>query len=260
MNKTKLLFTVLTLFLFATISCEKEESEPDTVEVNESSIIPSSTLGRTNNYMGCIEISSRVTTIKVWDHGTIDGDIVSIIANGDVILDERTLDGPDNPISVDYDFGYNGFNYLTLYAHNLGDIPPNTCTISINGVEFVLEANLDANGSVDVIVSGYGVDCSTGGGGNGGGDPDGSGKGDVKFWTDQDLGCGYITVNVNGVGSSTLTGYYYSTPECTNDGIGGNFNDLTPGTYSYTAQCQGYTWSNTFTVTEDSCLKYKLTL
>ena len=273
MNKSKILFAVMSLFLFTIISCEKEESEPDpeVIEVNESSIIPSSTRGRTNNYLGCIEISSRITNIKVWDHGAIDNDIVSIIANGQVIIDERTLDGPNNPISVDYDFGYNGFNYVTLYAHNLGDIPPNTCTISINGVEFVLEANLDANGSVDVVVGGYGVDCSYAGGGNGGGgnggggnggggNGGGSGKGDVIFWTDQDYGCGYITVNVSGVGSSKITGFYYSAPDCDSTNYGGNFNDLTPGTYSYTAQCDGYTWSNTFTITEDSCLRYRLYL
>ncbi len=268
----KLLIPFLFVFSILFISCEKDESdpEPEAVEVNEVSIIPSSTYGRPNNYLGCIEISSRITNIKVWDHGAIDGDVVSIIANGNVIIDEKTLNGPSSPISVDYDFGYNGFNYVTLYAHNLGDIPPNTCTISINGVEFVLEANLDANGSVDVIVSGYGVDCSDAGGNGGGGDGGGGGggdgdggrdKGDVKFWTSQDLGCGPITVNLSGVGTSTITGYYYSgTPDCNPDNYGGNFNDLAPGTYSYTASCQGYTWSNTFTITADSCLRYRLTL
>ncbi len=271
MSKSKLLIPLLFMFSVFFISCEKEEEdsnpEPDPVEVNTTSIIPSSTLGRENNYLGCIEISSRITNIKVWDHGTVDGDIVSIIANGATIIDEETLAGPDSPINVDYDFGYNGFNYLTLYAHNLGSISPNTCTVSVNGTDFVLEANLDANGSIDVIISGYGVDCSdasgnTGGGGSGGGgNGGGSGKGDVKFWTNQDYGCGPITVNLNSVGSSTITGYYYAgNPDCTVDGYGGNFNDLTPGTYSYTASCQGYNWDGTLTITEDTCLRYQLTL
>tara|TARA_R110000851_G_scaffold298770_1_gene454474 strand:- start:188506 stop:189315 length:810 start_codon:yes stop_codon:yes gene_type:complete len=269
MIKLKLVFPFLLAFSIFFISCEEEESEPEPepIEVNETSIIPSSTFGRTNNYLGCIEISSRITNIKVWDHGTVDDDIVSIIANGNTIIDEQTLRGPSDPISVDYDFGYNGFNYVTLYAHNLGNIPPNTCTISINGVEFILEANLDANGSIDVIVGGYGVDCSNagsgggsggGGGGTGGG---GSGKGDVKFWTNQDYGCGPITVNLSGVGTSTITGYYYAgTPDCINDGYGGNFNDLSEGTYNYTANCQGYNWDGSITITEDSCLRFQLTL
>ena len=148
----------------------------------------------------------------------------------------------------------------------MGSISPNTCTVSINGVEFVLEANLDANGSIDVIVGGYGVDCSdagggTGGGGGGGTGGGGSGKGDVKFWTNQDYGCGPITVNLNGVGTSSITGYYFAgTPDCIVDGYGGNFNDLPEGTYSYTASCQGYNWDGNITITEDSCLRFQLTL
>ncbi len=141
---------------------------------------------------------------------------------------------------------------------------PNTCTIAINGVEFILEANLDANGAIDVIVGGYGVDCSDATGGNGGGGGTGgggSGKGDVKFWTNQDYGCGPITVNVSSVGSSTISGFYSSgTPDCIIDGNGGNFNELTEGIYNYTASCQGYNWDGQFTITEDSCLRFQLTL
>lgn len=273
----KLLYPLFAVLLLFAIGCEKEEAE-ETVDVKTTSIIPSTNNGRPNIYLGCIEISSRITTIKVWDHGVIDNDIVSIIANGETIIREKTLPGPNNPISVDYDFGNNGFNYVTLYAHNLGDIPPNTCTISINGREFVLEANLDANGSIDVIVGGYGVDCSdatggntgggtggnTGGGtgGNTGGGTGGGGssnKGDVKFWIDRDFGCGPITVDVSGVGTSVITGYFSGgAPDCSNNGGGGNFNDLPAGTYYYTANCQGYSWNSSFTITENQCLKYQL--
>lgn len=164
MIQSKLFFSMLFLCLLTVFSCKKDDP---VVEVNHASIIPDTTLNRPNTYLGCVEITSRITNIKAWDHGKIDGDIVSIIANGTVIVDEQLLDGPGNPISVDYDFGYNGYNYITLYAHNLGDIPPNTCTISINGTEYVLEANLKANGSVDVVVGGFGVTCSSGNGGNG---------------------------------------------------------------------------------------------
>lgn len=154
----KMMYLLLVLSVTSLIftSCEKES---DDVEINTSSIIPSTTSGRTNSYLGCVEIDSRITSISVWDHGLIDGDIVSIIANGDTIIDEITLDGPSNPYQVNYDFGYNGYNYITLFAHNLGSVSPNTCTVAINGVEFILEANLDTNGAVDVIVSGYGVEC-----------------------------------------------------------------------------------------------------
>src|SRR5690606_15888111 len=88
----------------------------------------------------------------------------------------------------------------------------------------------------------------------------GNSLGSVKFWTNQDYGCGYITVNLNGVGTSTISGYYGITPDCTIDGYGGNFNDLTPGNYSYTASCQGYSWSGMVTISANGCFKLQLTL
>lgn len=177
------------------------------------------------------------------------------IANGNTIINEETLEGPNSPIRVDYDFGFNGFNYVTLFAHNLGDMAPNTCTIAINGVEFILEANLEANGSIDVIVGGFGVDCTDAGGGTGGDPTDG----DVKFFTSEDFGCGPITVNVNGVGSSSITSFFDSgAPDCSNPSAGGNFNDLAPGTYSFTASCVDRTWESDFTVIAGGCLRFQL--
>ncbi|MEL6809830.1 MAG: hypothetical protein AAFP76_00655 [Bacteroidota bacterium] len=279
LSKKPLLFILLIVFAGFFSACEEEEEsvpEEEEIEINSVSIIPSTTSGRPNNFLGCIEINSRITTIEVWDHGQIDGDIVSIIANGNTIINQEVLDGPGNPIRVDYDFGFNGFNYVTLFAHNLGDLPPNTCTIAINGVEFILEANLDANGSIDVVVSGFGVDCSagggtsggTGGGGSGGGTGGGgtggggtgSTTGDVIFWTNQDFGCGPITVNVNGIGSTSITGFYPGgAPNCSQTGAGGNFNSLDAGTYSFDASCDGITWQGDFTVNEGSCLRFQLT-
>ena len=267
MTKTKLLSIMLMCILTAFfVSCDEEEDETpeETVVVNEDSIIPSSDSGRPNTYLGCIEIGSRVTSIEVWDHGQIDGDIVTIKANGNVLIDEQVLDGPSNPIYVEYDFGFNGFNYVNLFAHNLGDIAPNTCTIAINGVEFVLEANLEANGAIDVVVLGYGVDCSdstagSGGGGGGGGGQGSTDTGDIKFWIAQDFGCGPITVNVPGVGSSTITGFFDSgAPDCLNTSAGGNFDDLDEGTYSYSASCDNISWSGDFTITANSCLRFQL--
>lgn len=266
MFKLKYLLPIFMLSFLVFTSCEEEEDpeeEEQQVEINSTSIIPSSTSGRPNNYLGCIEVSSRITTIQVWDHGQIDGDIVSIIANGNTIINEQVLDGPSNPISVDYDFGFNGFNYVTLFAHNLGSISPNTCTIAINGVEFILEANLDANGSVDVIVNGYGVDCGDAGGGNGGGNGGGSGggngTGDLIFYTNQDYGCGPINVNLSGNGSSTITGFFSNgAPDCSTTSSGGTFSNLAPGTYNFDASCSNESWSGTVTIQDGVCTQQQL--
>ncbi|OAD92136.1 hypothetical protein A7A78_09425 [Aequorivita soesokkakensis] len=88
----------------------------------------------------------------------------------------------------------------------------------------------------------------------------GNNKGDVKFWVNQDYGCGLITVNLNGVGSSTISGYYNGSPDCIVDGVGGNFNDLLPGIYNYSASCQGYNWNGSVTITQNGCFKLQLVL
>lgn len=156
-------------FLVLAFEACKQEEEPEPVIVNKTSIAPTSTLGRPNTNVGCVEISSRSTTISVWDKGTVDGDIISLIANGQTIISNFTLSGPSNKKTVTYDFGFNGYNYLVLYAHNEGSISPNTAAISINGKEFQIDSYLTTNGYVDIIVTGFNVVCSASGGGTGGG-------------------------------------------------------------------------------------------
>lgn len=150
--KYLVLFFALTIF----VSCEEEE---ESVTVEEFSIIPSTLNGRPNEVLGCVEIDQRSVSIEVWDHGIIDGDIVTIVANGSEIISTVELDGPDNPTTVNYTFTNNGFNYVALVAQNEGDIPPNTCTVSINGTPFILSANLQTNGAMNVVVTGYDVYC-----------------------------------------------------------------------------------------------------
>lgn len=146
----KLIFALTIMLAFT--SCTKDD-EP---ERNEVSIIPDSFLNRQNKYLGTVELSNREITISVWDHGQIDGDIISIYVNGKVLIAEKTLNGPIDKFVVKTTLEYNGYNYLLLFAHNEGSIPPNTASISINdGVdtrEFILEANLQTNGTVDLIV------------------------------------------------------------------------------------------------------------
>lgn len=87
--------------------------------------------------------------------------------------------------------------------------------------------------------------------------PPPSGNGKVTFWTSQDFGCGPITVSVNGQ-SATINSYYTG-------GINGcdisgcaNFS-LPAGNYSFSASCQGFTWSGTVTVSSNGCMRMQLT-
>jgi len=163
MKKMKILkittLLMLTIFMGTMISCEKDEDKEPEVSVNKSSTIPSTTKGRDNQNLGCIEINSRTLTIEVWDSGAIDGDIVSIITNTGTVLSNFTLKGPNEKKVIKANFPANGYNYLVLYAHNEGDYSPNTCAMTVNGVNVTMSSNLQTNGALDVIVAGYGVSC-----------------------------------------------------------------------------------------------------
>ncbi|PZW42375.1 hypothetical protein LX95_00685 [Mesonia algae] len=81
----------------------------------------------------------------------------------------------------------------------------------------------------------------------------------IKFWTNQDYNYGHISVSLNGVGSSQLSGYFSGGPNCNSTDYGGYFSGLDPGTYSYSASCQGYTWSGSVNL-QASCTTFQLTL
>ncbi len=98
-----------------------------------------------------IKVATRKLEIKVWDHNKIDGDIVSLKINDKWLLSNYTL--KKEPIKVDYTF--TGFTAnLILYAHNLGEVPPNTATIEIwDGKEMhvvKLESNFETSQAITI--------------------------------------------------------------------------------------------------------------
>ena len=161
-RNSKILLLMITLSSVLLVSC----GDDDEVPVNEESIVPSFTQDRPNERRGCIEISSREVLIETWDDGNlIDGDIISLIVNEgsgneETILERHELQGPSNKRSLSHDFTANGFNYITLFAHNVGTSFPNTAAISLNGDQINLSSTLETNGSYDIVVTGFGVDCS----------------------------------------------------------------------------------------------------
>ena len=97
----------------------------------------------------------------------------------------------------------------------------------------------------------------TGTGGTGtGGTGTGSTSGQVTFWIASDLGCGNITVTING-SSALISKYYLATPTC---GMSGCATFTLPaGTYSFTASCSKYTWSDSgLAVTAGGCFTMQL--
>lgn len=80
-----------------------------------------------------VTVARRDISIRLYDDGQfIDGDTVSVRLNGASIASNHVLAAPPgNLIRVTL---AGGINSLEIYAHNEGDVPPNTARIQISNV------------------------------------------------------------------------------------------------------------------------------
>lgn len=85
--------------------------------------------GRKISYTKELEFDSENITVKIWDHGRQDGDIVSIYLNGISVVSKYYLTYTKKEFGVKLDPDIS--NDLFLYAHNLGEVPPNTVSVEI---------------------------------------------------------------------------------------------------------------------------------
>jgi hypothetical protein len=86
--------------------------------------------GRKISYTKELQFDSENIIIKIWDHGRQDGDIVSIYLNGVSVVSKYYLTYWKKEFKVKLDPKKS--NALFLYAHNLGDSPPNTVSVEIS--------------------------------------------------------------------------------------------------------------------------------
>lgn len=92
--------------------------------------------------------------IRVWDDKILDGDIISLYLNDSLILTNYEITKELKKINLTLPSG--SVAYLTLYAHNLGTIPPNTANVSISdGItekKIELKSDLYKSASVELKV------------------------------------------------------------------------------------------------------------
>lgn len=94
----------------------------------------------------------RVTYLKFWDDGEIDGDTISVSISGRFILTEHALTRKKKRVKVVLDLGE---NVITVHAHNEGSVPPNTAAFSVKTGWFkketlVFSTNIRRNESIVV--------------------------------------------------------------------------------------------------------------
>jgi hypothetical protein len=90
--------------------------------------------------------------LKIWDSNRVDGDIVSLDLNGQLILESYKLTSIPKLIKIPLN---KGENIVTMFAHNLGDIPPNTAALLIEREEgfktIILKSDMGQSESVKIL-------------------------------------------------------------------------------------------------------------
>ena len=99
--------------------------------------------------MSTVEVKNPNIRIKIWDNGTVDGDIATIFLNGEQLVNRHRVSKYKYSIPVTLKAEN---NFLILHAEDLGDISPNTVAVSVDdGVReqiIVLSSNLKESGAI----------------------------------------------------------------------------------------------------------------
>ena len=76
-----------------------------------------------------ITVEGGEVDLLVWDAQTPDGDVITLIFNGKILLDKYEV--TKTPARLRLIIEPNKPNKLVMYAHNTGKVPPNTALLSI---------------------------------------------------------------------------------------------------------------------------------
>ncbi|MEP6846198.1 MAG: hypothetical protein ABI861_09350 [Panacibacter sp.] len=149
----KISFSVDTIAMVAndkTKITAPEKLAPPPVAV---SLLPTGYTQRKVNVVRTIEVNTDSITMRVYDNGVVDGDIVSVVYNDKVVIDKLSLVSkafvlkiPVTPEAV---------NTLVFYAHNLGEFPPNTARLEIiygnKKEELTISSDYTVSSSVNIV-------------------------------------------------------------------------------------------------------------
>ncbi|CAN5852714.1 hypothetical protein BH11BAC4_BH11BAC4_18580 [soil metagenome] len=83
--------------------------------------------------------------LTLYDNGEIDGDTVSVLLNGKVIIAKQGLTTKPNVHTIYFDRNTPDSQMLVMYAENLGSIPPNTGLLVVREGASVYELRFSAD-------------------------------------------------------------------------------------------------------------------
>jgi hypothetical protein len=121
---------------------------PPVVVKKDNPPLPKTFAERKNKEQSRITVDVKSINLKVYDNAIMDGDTVSILYNGKLLLSHQLLS--EKAIEINLELDENQTHHeITLFAENLGSIPPNTALIVITAgtkrYELFASASLEEN-------------------------------------------------------------------------------------------------------------------
>lgn len=98
---------------------------------------------RDNRLFETITITEEEITISLYDNAEVDGDIITVLFNDEVVVSQQTLS--DKPITVALKAVPGRDNILVMYAENQGRVPPNTAIMRVQSGENYYKVFLSAD-------------------------------------------------------------------------------------------------------------------
>ncbi len=123
-----------------------ENKKPETTITPYIKIEP-----RRKDIIKTIPISEPTFRVDFYDNGEIDGDSITVIYNGKVVLSHKMLSAKAITLNLSLDEDVRQ-NIITMYADNLGSIPPNTALMIVTDgdkrYEVRITSDTEKSGSV----------------------------------------------------------------------------------------------------------------
>lgn len=106
---------------------------------------------RTNELVKKIYTAAKEITIDLYDNGEVDGDIISVYHNNELIVSHKKL--TDKPITFTVKIDESSpLHEFTMVAENLGSIPPNTALMIIKAGQKRYELFIESTEKKNAIV------------------------------------------------------------------------------------------------------------
>jgi hypothetical protein len=110
---------------------------------------------RKKNYIREIELDNDRIRVEIYDNGTIDYDSVSLHLNGKEVMAKTMLNHRSIKVNLQLD-PTKEFNELSMFAENLGMIPPNTAALIVRDgqkeYQLLLQSDLSKSATLKLKV------------------------------------------------------------------------------------------------------------